>query len=155
MQLSALRWQWKGTSSPLLWAPDSPSPHPTEGGTPHILQPQGAGSSCRHTRHPDLPCFWGLSDPLEDQWLFNEWLFNVELLGLQANDKGRASVSQGLKIKSNFGSYCRRRMCLVNLSRGCGARGGGAAVAAELSAERTEGSRKMYSTISARTNSSK
>lgn len=62
----------------------------------------------------------------------------MELLGLQANDKGRAFVSRGLKIKSNFGSHCRRRMCPVSLSGRCGARGGGAAVAAELSAERTD-----------------
>lgn len=79
----------------------------------------------------------------------------MELLGLQGNGKGRAFVSQGLKIKCNFGSHCRRRMCLVSLSRRCGARGGGAAVAAELSAERTDGRRKVYSNISARTNSSK
>lgn len=76
----------------------------------------------------------------------------MELLGLQANDKGRAFVSWGLKIKSNFDSHCRRRMCLVSLSRRCEARGG-VAVAAELAAERTDGSRKMYSNISARTNS--
>lgn len=67
----------------------------------------------------------------------------MELLGLQADDKGRAFVSQGLKIKSNFSSHCRSRMCLVSLSRRCGARGGGAALAAELSAERMDGSREM------------
>lgn len=79
----------------------------------------------------------------------------MELLGLQMNDKGRAFVSQGLKIKSNFGRCCRRGMCLASPSRGRGVGEGGAAVTAELSAGRTEGSRKMCVEISARTDSSK
>lgn len=46
-------------------------------------------------------------------------------------------------------------MCLVSPSRGHEVGEGGAAVAAELSAGRTEGSRKTCTKISARTNSSK
>lgn len=59
------------------------------------------------------------------------------MLGMQVNDKGRAFVSQDLKIKSNFGSSCRRGMHLLSLSWGCGVAEGGAAVIAELPTGRT------------------